>query len=185
MRIQRLHQVHFRFDALEPLFSNDLRAFYNARNGWISQIRFRPNHLSHHHHHHNAPNPPAPSSSDSTSRASHHPYYLDPDTLPLSRAYNDANNLALNHAETEHASLYSTINSLHLNYQIPTIPPNSLASKTEHDHHPGTFSTRPSWLPPSDSKLKWVWVNDCGPYLTNGELRNSQTGASNSVYNDV
>nr|POE68186.1 uncharacterized protein CFP56_28996 [Quercus suber] len=36
MRIQRLHQVHFHFDTLEPLFSNDLRAFYNPRMRWTS-----------------------------------------------------------------------------------------------------------------------------------------------------
>lgn len=42
MRIQRLHQVHFRFDTLEPLFTNDLRAYYNPRQGWTSQICFGP-----------------------------------------------------------------------------------------------------------------------------------------------
>ena len=184
MRIQRLHQVHFRFDTLEPLFSNDLKAFYNPRRGWTSQMRFGPNHLSHHHHH-NAPNPHAHSSSDSTSHASHHPYYPDSNTTPLPRAYNDTDNLAPNHTKTKHASLHSAINSLHLNSQIPIDPLNSPASETEHDHHLGTFSTRPSWLPPSDSKLKWVWVNDRGPYLTNGELQNSQTGVSDSESDSV
>lgn len=146
---------------------------------WTSQICFGPNHISHHHHH-NAPNPHAHSFLNSTSHASCHAYYPDPDTPPLPRAYNDTDNLAPNHVEIEHASLHLAINSLHLNFQIPIVPTNSLASKTEHDHHPGMFSTRPSWLPSSDSELKWAWVNDRGPYLTNGELRNSQTRASDS-----
>lgn len=33
MRIQRLHQVQFRFDTLEPLFTNDLRVFFNLMRG--------------------------------------------------------------------------------------------------------------------------------------------------------
>lgn len=38
MRIQDLHQVWFRFDTLQPQFSNDLQAFHSRR--WTTQIRF-------------------------------------------------------------------------------------------------------------------------------------------------
>lgn len=31
MRIQEIHQVQFRFDVLNPLFSNELRAFHRRR----------------------------------------------------------------------------------------------------------------------------------------------------------
>ena len=46
-RIQQLHQVQFGFDALEPHFINALRAFYNRRRCWTTQIRF--GNLYHHH----------------------------------------------------------------------------------------------------------------------------------------
>lgn len=39
-RIQNLHQVRYGFNALEPLFSNDLRAFYNRRRRWTSRPNF-------------------------------------------------------------------------------------------------------------------------------------------------
>lgn len=45
--IQNLHQVHFSFDALEPQFSNDLRAFYNRRRRRTSYICF--GNIYHHH----------------------------------------------------------------------------------------------------------------------------------------
>ena len=39
-RIQNLHQVRYSFDALEPPFSNDLRAFYNKRRRWTTRPNF-------------------------------------------------------------------------------------------------------------------------------------------------
>lgn len=39
-RIQNLHQVLYNFDALEPHFSNNLRAFYNQRRKWTSRTHF-------------------------------------------------------------------------------------------------------------------------------------------------
>ena len=48
-----MHQVQFSFDALEPQFANDLKAFYNLRRRWISQILFG----NIYHHHHNHPKP--------------------------------------------------------------------------------------------------------------------------------
>ncbi|KAL0014775.1 hypothetical protein SO802_001844 [Lithocarpus litseifolius] len=39
LRIQDLHQVQYKFDALQPQFSNDLRAFHNHRRRWTTQIR--------------------------------------------------------------------------------------------------------------------------------------------------
>ena len=38
--IQELHQVQYRFDALQSQFTNDLRAFHNQRRRWTTQARF-------------------------------------------------------------------------------------------------------------------------------------------------
>lgn len=45
-RIQNLHQVRYGFDALEPLFNNDLRAFYNRRRRWNSRPNFSNLHFT-------------------------------------------------------------------------------------------------------------------------------------------
>ena len=55
LRIQDLHQVQFRFDALQPQFSNYLRASHDCRRRWTTQVRFgftrhtsvRANHQTH------------------------------------------------------------------------------------------------------------------------------------------
>ena len=40
LRIQDLHQVQYKFDALQPQFSNDLKAFHNRQRRWTTQIRY-------------------------------------------------------------------------------------------------------------------------------------------------
>lgn len=40
-RIQRIHQVHFGFDSLEPQFSDELQAFCNKRRGWTTRALYR------------------------------------------------------------------------------------------------------------------------------------------------
>ena len=39
-RIQELHQVQYRFNALQPQFTNELRAYHNRRRRWTTQVCF-------------------------------------------------------------------------------------------------------------------------------------------------
>ena len=39
-RIQELHQVQYRFNALQPQFTNELRAYHNRRRRWTTQACF-------------------------------------------------------------------------------------------------------------------------------------------------
>lgn len=71
IRIQHLHQAQYRFDALQPQFTNDLRAFHNGRRRWTTQVRFgQLNHPLGHapsqYPNNNYPDPSTPSSPHST-----------------------------------------------------------------------------------------------------------------------
>ena len=78
-RIQSLQQVQFRFDALKPHFTDDLRAFYNQRRRWTTRVHlgnlFDPQH--------SPPHPPINSPDDQ----SHQTLYPDLDT-PLMSLFN-------------------------------------------------------------------------------------------------
>ena len=39
-KIQRLYQVPFAFDSLEPQFHNELRAYFNKRRRWTTRARY-------------------------------------------------------------------------------------------------------------------------------------------------
>lgn len=39
---------------------------------------------------------------------------------------------------------------------------------------------RPPWLPPSESNLKWTWIEGIGPYITNGLSHHPQIEDSNT-----
>ena len=70
-RIQSLQQVQFRFDPLEPHFTNNLRAFYNQRRRWTIWVHFgNPSDPQH-----SPPHPPINSPDDH----SHQTLYPDPD----------------------------------------------------------------------------------------------------------
>nr|POE57138.1 hypothetical protein CFP56_34102 [Quercus suber] len=72
LRIQDLHQVQYRFDALQPQFTNDLRAFHNRRRRWTTQIRYG---LFNHPTNHAAPTHPNTAYLDpSTPSTPHSPY---------------------------------------------------------------------------------------------------------------
>ena len=43
---------------------------------------------------------------------------------------------------------------------------------------------RPSWEPPRDSGLRWTWIDNSRPFITNGDVRVSQTQSS-SIENDL
>ena len=85
-RIQNLHQVRYSFDALEPPFSNDLRAFYNKRRRWTTRPNFgnmqhqsQPPNYPHHPPHRPMHVPTSPSSSSNT-HATSFQRYPNPET---------------------------------------------------------------------------------------------------------
>ena len=117
LRIQDLHQVQFRFDALQPQFSNDLRAFYNHRSRWTTQIRY--GFLHHAPVHENPinlnnpfPDPSTPSSTDTphaaTPTSNFQPPYSFPDPTPSYPS-------SINQQQPHDSSLHSAINLLNLN----------------------------------------------------------------------
>ena len=70
LRTQELHQVQYKFDALQPQFSNYLRASHNRRRRWTTQVCFGPilhnqAHASQQPHPTAFPNPSTPSSEHS------------------------------------------------------------------------------------------------------------------------
>lgn len=42
MRIQELHHTQYRFDGLQPQFTNELRAYHNRRRRRTTQVRYGP-----------------------------------------------------------------------------------------------------------------------------------------------
>lgn len=44
---------------------------------------------------------------------------------------------------------------------------------------------RAPWDPPRDSSLKWTWLANFGPFITNGEVRDSQTLSSDTESDSV
>lgn len=76
LRIQDLHQVQFRFDALQPQFSNDLRAYHNRRRRWTTQIRY--GFLNQAHAHANPINLNPPFLDPSTPSSTHSPHATTP-----------------------------------------------------------------------------------------------------------
>lgn len=131
LKLQDLHQVQYRFDALQPQFTNELRAFHRRR--WTTQIRF--GHLNQNHGHAapgdlfpENPNPSTPSSPSTPQEPI--PRTSDPPNTnnnhtPRVTQHNPDNHLLHNNEST----LNATINLLNLNSRIvPPIPTNSLAS---------------------------------------------------------
>ena len=93
-RIQRIHQVQFGFNVLEPLFANNLRAYHNRRRTWTTQIRFRNIYHNPHMHSHDQPpnleNNEAPSPNQ-TSKVTHQTLH-EPVTPLHSNNANDPSN---------------------------------------------------------------------------------------------
>lgn len=116
-RIQRLHQVQFGVDVVEPMFSNELRAYYNRRRRWTTQVHF--GHLHHHNHMHPQGNPHMQDSQNSPPtqqdtevnqqsmhvQESHFPSHIEND-------HPSAPQNTPTQAEQVHASLNSAIHSL-------------------------------------------------------------------------
>jgi len=102
----------------------------------------------------------------------------------------------LTHFETDHGTLHSAIFSLNLgNNTVPPTPLNSPASspnhpnrnaepiltfeealhdtQTQNQNHEdaSNIALQPPWTYPTNSSLRWTWVDGTGPYITTGELR--------------
>ena len=106
LRIQDLHQVQFRFDALQPQFSNYLRASHNRQRRWTTQARFGfTYHPSVHANH-----------------QTHPPIYLDPST-PSTEHYQYASTPSTNPIpHINSSSIHLAINMLNLNPVTPPLP---------------------------------------------------------------
>nr|POE66386.1 hypothetical protein CFP56_15105 [Quercus suber] len=120
-RIQRLYQVPFAFDSIEPQFHNELRAYFNKRRRWTTRARYGNRDTENYSQDHPSPvtvNPepiqaPVPTPNQSTSAST------TPQTSHL-------------HQDFEHASLHSAILSLSINRgTIPPTPANSPNSTPE------------------------------------------------------
>ena len=103
LRIQDLHQVQFRFDALQPQLSNDLRAFHNRRRRWTTQIRYGLFHQS----------------PDHANPINLNTLFPDPSTLSATNsphATNPTSNFQPPHSFSNPTSSYpSSLNQNHLN----------------------------------------------------------------------
>nr|POF03248.1 hypothetical protein CFP56_55585 [Quercus suber] len=66
LRIQELHHTQYKFDGLQPHFTNELRAYHNRRRRWTTQVRYglmppASSQTQHHHHNQIFPDPSTPS----------------------------------------------------------------------------------------------------------------------------
>ena len=209
-RIQRIHQVQFGFDVLEPLFANNLRAYHNRRRRWATQIGFgNINHNPHIHSHDQPPNlenndVPSP---NQTSEVNYQTLHVPVTPLHFNNA-NDSSNSPqhiINRVENAHASLNSAILSLNLGTDVNHLTPlnspfiegcsqNALqSSQPQHTRNPislneqtdSTFSLRPPGQLPVSSDLRWTWVGGEGPFITKGELRGSNMDSSETESDPV
>ena len=117
LRIQDLHQVQFRFDALQPQFSNDLRAFHNRRRRWTTQIRYGLFHQSPDHANPNNlntlfPDPSTPSANNSPHATNPTPNFQSPYSFPNPTS-SYLSPLHQNHLND--SSLHSVIDLLNIN----------------------------------------------------------------------
>ena len=196
-RIQCLHQVQFGVDVVEPMFSNELRAYYNRRRRWTTQVHF--GHLHHHNHMHpqgnphmqdNQNSPPTQQDTEVNQQSmhvqeSHFPSHIEND-------HPSAPQNTPTQAEQVHASLNSAIHSLNLsnntNPQTEEVLHHSAPNLTSTQQEPITvnpienvessFVMRPPWQPLVSSDLRWTWVEGEGPFITNGEVREATHNSS-------
>ena len=152
-RIQRMHQVQFGFDSLEPLFHNELRAFYNKRRRWTTRVRYGNLQQPHHPHAHPVSTTASPVSNPSNPehpRDESLPLFPDPETphIPIPPGiFSSQPPLDNTQPEHEHATLNSAILSLSLSNQpisqsplispasFPDHPPNPVNSTNHNPNH--------------------------------------------------
>ena len=71
----------------------------------------------------------------------------------------------------------------HLHLQIPLFPNHTpiINQSSEPPACPSkTFFMRPSWFSPKAMGLKWTWVEDSRPFITNSEVRESNLATSDT-----
>ena len=187
LRIQELYQVQYRFDGLQPQFTNELRASYNRRKRWTTQVCVGQVTQNPHQSH------------------SHLGLYDYPDpSTPSTSHFQHATTLPSNPIQTSPTSIIQTaINILNLNvtdqnlqpsqnlslepFSVTPTPVNSpvtLESNQEHlnanlsttanpiDINIPPISNKPSWQPPTESNLQWTSIEGNGPFITNGQSSN-------------
>ena len=171
---------------MEPHFHNELRAFYNRRRHWTTQVRggnMQPNNHGNNHH----PNPNPNHQSQNVSPLSHGvntQVFSDLETPSISNA--DNNPVALNpptaqHHLAEHANLYSAIFSLNLgNTSASPTPVNSPPSSPTNTPLQPNNITDLNLVPEEATQdsfnedttpnfsLRRTWVDGIGPYIIIG-----------------
>ncbi|XP_050269644.1 uncharacterized protein LOC126713816 isoform X1 [Quercus robur] len=146
LRIQDLHQVQYRYDAMQPQFSNDLQTFHKRRwttQFWFGHITQLAGHANPHHSSPDHPNPSTPNSSHSN-----HATYPTTTNHPKN---NEPNTTSTQQPDTNHQThngdtyLHAAINLLTLNHPnipylggnqtVPPTPANSLISSNSNSLH--------------------------------------------------
>nr|POF25750.1 hypothetical protein CFP56_56168 [Quercus suber] len=191
-RIQRLHQVPYDYDSLEPHFHKELRAYFKKWRCWTTRARYGfvdVDNLSQEHPSHVTVDPepqPAP----------------DPNPNP-SNSTTPTPHPSSHHHDFGHASLHTTIRSLSINRgNIPPTLVNSPISPFDAPHNQN-LNLNMHADPPSEpnsslnsntsmhatqenhnhNSLHEMWVNGIGPFLMNGELREA-TGSYLAIETD-
>ena len=152
VRIQDLHQVQYRFDALQPQFTNELRAFHRRR--WTTQVRF--GHLNQNHGHVSASKvfpkhldhstPSSPNTPQEISPRPTNPPATNNKNIPLDNQHHTDSYPTYNNEST----LNAVINLLNLNTKIiPPTPANSVASLNSFSGNlMAAQSTKPNFCEP-------------------------------------
>lgn len=138
--------------------------------------------------------PTSPSSSSNTHATSFR-RYPDPETPPfpnpvsstfVQRSQNPQNpsHATLNQVSTP-ATLNQTIHSLNTPFNTPVSSPRHSTPVTDCPSQPTplqsnnhtqvpTFTQCPPGFPPRSSKLRWTWIEGDGPFVTNGQWRDTK-----------
>ena len=198
--------MQYIFDALQPQFTNELRAYHNQRRRWNTQVRF--GHVDQTHQ--QVPSNPSPSehpgpSSPSTSHSPHAstiPNPIPPNIITAS-LHSTIHFLNLKHNSLNLSETMPILNNTlvpptptkSLNSEDPrTIPNlNNLESHSLHGNptppsqdflgnrnQNASFSSKPTWQPPQESNLQWTWIEGNRPYITKGQSTRPYFEASNT-----
>ena len=199
--------MQFRFDALKPHFSNDLKAYFNRRRRWTTKICFglvaqhqhyscNPLHYPNQHFTHTqTPNLSSNPANPHPFHAPASPIYPNPRIVPPSPNTNINHNpphQIPNQTNTVHSNLNAIVHSLHLDihddpatpYNTPIPSPEQShanspkgSANAQHDHNSHTHLTYPGMHTKSMS-LRWTWFDGVGPFVTNGNFRDTQHSSS-------
>lgn len=155
---QDLHRVQHRFDALQPQFSNHLRASHNRQRRWTTQVCFGPilHNLGHANH-----QPHTPVYPDTSTPSSEHSYHASTPFAHPNQDFNDS-------------SIHSAINLLNLYPSIPShIPPNPFPS------HPSKTRVIPNAHTAAPTPVNSLASSNSRPPETDAEEINHLLGSTN------